>query len=249
MSMEQIRPSDARLRYLGRIDDENPDAPALHWVCTGLTFRVRARELRLQVSNIHHFWENRLGVIVNGQASAILLPENGDMTIDLSEQLTGGADEILVFKRQDSCHAVVIRGLEIDGELLEAPEVPARRIEFYGDSVTAGEVSEAEHCCGQVDPPHNGQYSNSYLSYAWQTARLLGAEMHNQGQGGIALLAQWLAPLLTADVIMTMSVVGSILIFGLGLKLLGILKIKVLNHVPAVFVPIALVPLFELMGM
>ena len=68
-------------------------------------------------------------------------------------------------------------------------------------------------------------------------------------QGSIALLAQWVAPLLTADVIMTMSVVGSVLIFGLGLKLLGLLKIKVLNHVPAVFVPIALVPLFELMGM
>ena len=68
-------------------------------------------------------------------------------------------------------------------------------------------------------------------------------------QGSIALLAQWVAPLLTADVIMTMSVVGSILIFGLGLKLLGLLKIKVLNHVPAVFVPMALVPLFELMGM
>jgi uncharacterized membrane protein YqgA involved in biofilm formation len=68
-------------------------------------------------------------------------------------------------------------------------------------------------------------------------------------QGGIALLAQWVAPLLTADVIMAMSVVGSVLIFGLGLKLLGLLKIKVLNHVPAVFVPMALVPLFELMGM
>ena len=68
-------------------------------------------------------------------------------------------------------------------------------------------------------------------------------------QGSIALLAQWVAPLLTDDVIMTMSVVGSILIFGLGLKLLGLLKIKVLNHVPAVFVPMALVPLFELMGL
>ena len=68
-------------------------------------------------------------------------------------------------------------------------------------------------------------------------------------QGSIALLAQWVAPLLTDDVIMTMSVVGSILIFGLGLKLLGLLKIKVLNHVPAVFVPMLLVPLFELMGL
>jgi hypothetical protein len=35
----------------------------------------------------------------------------------------------------------------------------------------------------------------------------------------------------------------------LGLKLLGLLKIKVLNHVPAVFVPIALVPLFEVIGL
>lgn len=68
-------------------------------------------------------------------------------------------------------------------------------------------------------------------------------------QGSIALLAQWVAPLLTDDVIMTMSVVGSVLIFGLGLKLLGLLKIKVLNHVPAVFVPMLLVPLFELMGL
>jgi uncharacterized membrane protein YqgA involved in biofilm formation len=68
-------------------------------------------------------------------------------------------------------------------------------------------------------------------------------------QGSIALLAQWVAPLLTDDVIITMSVVGSVLIFGLGLKLLGLLKIKVLNHVPAVFVPIALVPLFEWMGL
>ena len=68
-------------------------------------------------------------------------------------------------------------------------------------------------------------------------------------QGGIAMLAQWVAPLLTNDVIMNMSVVGSVLIFALGLKLLGLLKIKVLNHVPAVFVPIALVPLFELMGL
>lgn len=68
-------------------------------------------------------------------------------------------------------------------------------------------------------------------------------------QGGIALLAQWIAPLLTDDVIMTMSVVGSVLIFALGLKLLGVLKIKVLNHVPSVFVPIALVPLFALLGL
>ena len=35
---------------------------------------------------------------------------------------------------------------------------------------------------------HDGQYSNSWYSYAWMTARKLGAELHDTSQGGIALL-------------------------------------------------------------
>ena len=68
------------------------------------------------------------------------------------------------------------------------PPRPKRRMEVYGDSVSAGEVSEAEFACGQVDPEgHNGRYSNGYLSYSWQTARLLGAELHDIATGGMAL--------------------------------------------------------------
>ena len=73
-------------------------------------------------------------------------------------------------------------------ELLPLPPRPKRRMEVYGDSVSAGEVSEAEFACGQVDPEgHNGRYSNGYLSYSWQTARLLGAELHDIATGGMAL--------------------------------------------------------------
>ena len=64
-------------------------------------------------------------------------------------------------------------------------------------------------------------------------------------QGSIALLAQWVAPLLSDAVVLTMSVTGSMLILALGLNMLGILKIKVMNFVPAVFLPIALVPLWN----
>lgn len=67
-------------------------------------------------------------------------------------------------------------------------------------------------------------------------------------QGAIALAAQWVAPLLSSDVIMTMSITGSLLIMALGFHMLGIIKIKVMNYVPAVFLPIALVPLWGLMG-
>lgn len=65
-------------------------------------------------------------------------------------------------------------------------------------------------------------------------------------QGGIVLLAQFVAPFLTDAVIAEMVCAGSLLIFALGLNLIGITKLKVLNFLPAVFLPVLLCPLMEL---
>ena len=59
-------------------------------------------------------------------------------------------------------------------------------------------------------------------------------------QGAIALGASFLAPYLTEAVILEMKCVGSILILGLSLNMLGLTKLKVMNYVPAVFLPILL---------
>lgn len=59
-------------------------------------------------------------------------------------------------------------------------------------------------------------------------------------QGGITLLARAIAPYLSEVVIAEMTCVGSLLILGLALNLLGITKLKVMNYVPAVFLPILL---------
>ena len=59
-------------------------------------------------------------------------------------------------------------------------------------------------------------------------------------QGSIVLLSSWVAPFLTDATIGEMTAVGSLLIFALGLNILGITKIKVMNLVPAVFIPILL---------
>ena len=59
---------------------------------------------------------------------------------------------------------------------------------MFGDSVSCGEVSEAVEYVGKEDPKHDGEYSNSWYSYSWMTARKLGAELHDTSQGGIALL-------------------------------------------------------------
>ena len=59
-------------------------------------------------------------------------------------------------------------------------------------------------------------------------------------QGLIAILAGFLSPLLSDAAIAEMTCSGSILLIGLGLNLLGITKIKVMNYVPAIFIPILL---------
>ena len=64
-------------------------------------------------------------------------------------------------------------------------------------------------------------------------------------QGGIALVASIAGQGLSVAVIDTMSMVGSVLIVGLGLNVMGITKLKIMNYLPAVFFPIALVPLWS----
>lgn len=59
-------------------------------------------------------------------------------------------------------------------------------------------------------------------------------------QGSITVFAQWIAPFLTDSVINEMTAVGSLVIIGLAFNMIGIAKLKVMNYVPAVFIPIIL---------
>ena len=56
-------------------------------------------------------------------------------------------------------------------------------------------------------------------------------------QGGLVLLAGFVAPFLTDYAINEMTCAGSVLIIGLGLNLLGVTKIKVANYLPVILIP------------
>lgn len=86
-------------------------------------------------------------------------------------------------------------------------------------------------------------FSALVLSISLGVGVLLSAVFVLVFQGSITLLAQWLVPVLSTDVVRGMSVAGSILIVGLSLNMLGLTKLKITNYLPAVFVPIAVVPL------
>lgn len=185
-----ILPNHARLQYAGRVDFQDPVNPVFLFTASSVRFTMTGRILRVVLTNTHHLWENRLGVVVNGEQFGVLLQWDAVNEIDLSAYLHEGINDVMLFKRQDSCYQMTLHGIVLgkDGALLDPPARPKRRIEFYGDSVSAGEVSEAVEYAGRLDPEnHNARYNNVWFSYAWQTARLLGAEISDIAQGGIAL--------------------------------------------------------------
>ncbi len=59
-------------------------------------------------------------------------------------------------------------------------------------------------------------------------------------QGTITLLAEWVSPILNTATVTEITAVGSLLIIGLALNMLGITKLKIMNYVPSVLIPIIL---------
>ena len=191
----KILPNNSSLIYSGRIDLSDPFAIVWTYPGTFVRMKFKGTKLIIHVRNKHNYWNNYLGVAEGDAQTKLLLPEEGEATIEIPLQTTqDNIHEVTIFKRQDACHELTILGFEIncntddECELLKASPLPPRRIDVYGDSVSAGEVSEAVDYVAKADPEHNGEYSNSWYSYAWIAARKLDAQLHDIAQGGVALL-------------------------------------------------------------
>lgn len=193
--MQQILPDCTKLEYSGRIDFSNPMEPLMVYPASYVKMRFTGNKIGFRVKNQQMYWDNYVGYIIDGSQGKRLLPLEGETELEITLPDNGddlAEHEIMVFKRMDACHVMSFLGFFIAdyGKVLDLPEKPLRKIEVYGDSVSAGEVSEAVEYTGKEDPEHNGEYSNSWYSYAWMTARKLGANLHNIAQGGAALMSK-----------------------------------------------------------
>ena len=190
--------SNKNINYCGRIDWSDTKHPVWIFPATSLEFCFWGNFARLTVTNYQAYWDNYVGAIVDGVQRTWKLNASGQTELILCKEERERRHKVVFFKRMDSCHLLRLDSLELNNgaSLLEPPAKPRRRMEVYGDSVSAGEVSEAIGCVGKPDPEHNGEYSNSWYSYAWMTARKLNACLHDIAQGGIPLLdgTGWVAP-------------------------------------------------------
>ena len=121
------------LVYTGRIDWENPEKPEFIFPASSLSFRFRGKKAVLALENKIACWDSYLGAIIDGTQKKWKLNPEGETEIVLLEEEEEREHEVLIFKRQDSCHEMIFCSLEFsDGSsLLEPAARPKRRIEVY----------------------------------------------------------------------------------------------------------------------
>ena len=160
--------------------------------------------------------------------------------------------------------ALVGEGINIEKRLEQVGDSLKSHMKGAGTSFTQGFVSASLIFCvgamaivGSLDAGLRGEYSTILTKSlidgitAAMLASTLGIGVIFSAvavfvyQGAITLLAGLLQPLLTETIITEMSAVGGLLIFAIGLNMQGITKIRVGNLLPAIFVPLAYIPIYN----
>ncbi|WP_295153410.1 GDSL-type esterase/lipase family protein [uncultured Ruminococcus sp.] len=191
---KQLITPDKDMTYMGRIDLADPKAPVFYWAGSYVRMRFTGTSVSAVIFNRRFFNRMSLGCVLDGREFRVdfgKTDENeGEYLLKLADDLEDGEHDVILFKRQDSSHYYKFLGFIIDegAQVPDAPALPARRIECFGDSVSAGAVVEAVNHTAKCDPDgHMGHYDNAWRSYASITARNLGAQLHDTAQGGIAI--------------------------------------------------------------
>lgn len=169
------------------------------------------------------------------------------------------AQNILVVILSMAIGAAIGTLLDLDGKIVRLGDWVGEKIGNRFGNVSEGFVSASLLFCvgamavtGSLESGlscnHDTLYAKSVMDFV---ASIVFASTMGVGvmlsavsvllyQGTITMLATLAQPYLSELVITEMSAVGSLLIVGIALNLMGLTKIKLMNYVPAIFLPIVL---------
>ena len=172
-------PSGVRLS--GRIDLTDKNRPTFGWSGSAIYARFNGTGATLRMDGS----ANQYQVVIDGNATSVLKFASGTTQYQVASGLSAGTHELVIWKRTEGNmgnNSYV--GLDVTGgQLLSASTAPDRRIELYGDSISAGYGLDGQgpSCTASQDN------ENHYLTYAAIAARALSAELHAIAWSGIGM--------------------------------------------------------------
>lgn len=183
----QIDYLDHEIDYSGRIDTSN-SAATLYWSGSGIDISFYGKSIGAYIKD--EYGKNHFNIIIDDDSLYILKPGNKKKYYQLAENLPEGNHKIQIFKRTEWDKGnTMFYGFTLKGESpkILKTEKKKRKIEFYGNSITAGYAVE-DHS-GKDSP--DSTFTNNYLSYAAITARYFNAKYHCICKSGIGIMLSW----------------------------------------------------------
>jgi lysophospholipase L1-like esterase len=144
MSENFIPAGNASIRYFGRFDHSNPSEVSFDWPGVVITCRFEGTTCKAVLQG-----KNSFDVLIDDQYQKTITVTDQKDTLLLADKLNKGTHTVKIIKRSESNSNVsVFYGLLLDNKckLQRLSSEPSRKIEFIGDSYTAGFGNEFPSC-------------------------------------------------------------------------------------------------------
>ncbi len=195
ISPKVYAPDDPNILYTGRIDFSDPKAPKFSAPAVYIRACFRGTGAAVMLADEFKWGTNRnyYDAVIDDNTVVKIAPEQGVSRYEVASGLPNAEHTIMLVKRTEaSIGYSKFLGFEFAGEILPPPQRPARRIEFIGDSITAGAGIEADNNSAECQADGWGQpYNNARLAYGPVLARSLGADYHVSAVSGIGLVRNY----------------------------------------------------------
>ena len=183
-----IKSSNSQIAYSGRVDTSKVNGVALYWSGTSIKFNFEGESIAAVLKD--EKGDNYYNIIIDNNTPFILRPTATKGYYKLASKLSKGKHTVEIFKRTEwNRGKTSFYGFQLKGnpKLLPKELTQQKKIEFYGNSITAGYA--IEDFSGKDSP--DSTYTNNYLSYAAITARHFKADYHCICKSGIGITVSW----------------------------------------------------------
>jgi len=181
-----IPASNNNIRYVGRFDFSIPQEVRFDWSGVYIQFSFRSNECSVKMSDTGHNYYN---VFVDNQPSKTF-DVKSDTTLVLAGGLGPQIHKVQIYKRTEGNQGTgTFKGILLseNGEMLPWKDIPARKIEFIGNSITCGYGTEGL----SKDEHWKPSTENNYLSYAPIIARAFNADYHIVAHSGLGVVRNY----------------------------------------------------------
>lgn len=182
--------NQANISYMGRVEMIENKFANVYWPGTSITLNFVGTEVKAILKNGKE--RTYFYAIIDGDDSKALKikADTIQTTCLLASGLSQGKHSVQLFKLSNNSSMSSFYGFELnDGATVLKPTTPKpRKIEFYGNSITAGHGVDV--LPGQ---PESGapEFFNNYWTYAARTARHYDAQYSCIARSGIGIMVSW----------------------------------------------------------